>query len=185
MAKVKVGKGRSTINNYHDSIEIIIPSKKNWFIIVFLGLWLLGWIFGIIVGLSFIFIAPSSEGKFFSIVWLFFWSMGGALAMLIWLYILRGKEMVLIDPNELKYTRDFVLYKRVQEYSFNDIKSLRVDTTHRSFYDFFIGLEIVGLSGGMIAFDYGLNTYRFGSKLDDAEAKYIVDKILEKFPALA
>lgn len=37
------------------------------------------------------------------------------------------------------------------------------------------GLEIWGLGGGSIVFDYGARTHRFGSKLDEAESRQLAD----------
>jgi hypothetical protein len=39
-----------------------------------------------------------------------------------------------------------------------------------------------GMSGGLIAFDYGAQTFRFGAGVDEAEAKHILEKITARFP---
>jgi hypothetical protein len=35
-----------TIKNLSSSLIVTIPSRKNWFIIFFIGFWLIGWAFG-------------------------------------------------------------------------------------------------------------------------------------------
>jgi hypothetical protein len=35
---------------------------------------------------------------------------------------------------------------------------------------------------GSLAFDYGARTFRFGTSIDEAEAKQIVAEIQQKFP---
>ncbi len=38
--------GRSVISELYNGIEIHIPARKNWFIVVFLSFWLCGWAVG-------------------------------------------------------------------------------------------------------------------------------------------
>ncbi len=48
---VKPPSGRCVIKDMGDSLRIIIPSRKNWLMIAFLGFWLVGWAFSeIMVG---------------------------------------------------------------------------------------------------------------------------------------
>ena len=39
-----------------------------------------------------------------------------------------------------------------------------------------------GKGEGVIAFDYGAKTFRFGSGLDEAEAKMILIEIAQRYP---
>ena len=45
-------KGRATIQDNITDLQIIIPAKRNWFIILFIGAWLGGWLFGEIMALG-------------------------------------------------------------------------------------------------------------------------------------
>jgi hypothetical protein len=36
--------GKATVNKRGNTLEIIIPSKRNWFVIIFLCVWMRGWI---------------------------------------------------------------------------------------------------------------------------------------------
>ena len=38
--------GRARINQDFNSLNISIPSKKNWFIIIFMTAWMGGWVMG-------------------------------------------------------------------------------------------------------------------------------------------
>lgn len=39
------------------------------------------------------------------------------------------------------------------------------------------GMEMWGLSGGLIKFDYGMNTIRFANAVEEAEALYLLEQI--------
>ncbi len=39
-----------------------------------------------------------------------------------------------------------------------------------------------GVGQGIITFDYGAKTFRFGSGLDEAEAKMILSEITQRYP---
>ncbi|MBI3760199.1 MAG: hypothetical protein HY269_10680, partial [Deltaproteobacteria bacterium] len=46
MATVQVPAGRATMSESPDGLLITIPARKNWFIILFMAFWLVGWFFG-------------------------------------------------------------------------------------------------------------------------------------------
>lgn len=58
--------GSATLDESYDGIDITIPSKKNWFAIVFLMVWLAGWCMGEMFALSAIFglsiLGPAFKG---------------------------------------------------------------------------------------------------------------------------
>ena len=43
---VKVPVARATISESPEGLLITIPAKKNWLVILFLGFWMTGWLFG-------------------------------------------------------------------------------------------------------------------------------------------
>ncbi|WP_020559718.1 hypothetical protein [Thiofilum flexile] len=180
MAKVKVEKGRATINNLPQGIEVIIPSKKRYFMIVFLSFWLFGWFFGELGAIKNLLDWEDKLPNLFMIVWLCGWTVGGAFAIVTWFYNVKGKEVVRIDGQELKYVRDFFLFKRSKEYDVINIKDLRVNLNSSNNN----GIEYLGISGGTIAFDYGRSTHVFGTGLDEAEAKHIIQTIKNRYKNL-
>ena len=44
--------------------------------------------------------------------------------------------------------------------------------------------QMFGISGGSLAFDYGMKTPHFGAALDDAEAEYLRHEICERVPTI-
>jgi len=184
MAKVELGKGRSTVNELPQGIEVIIPAKKSYFVIFFLAFWLVGWAFGEISAIGALLDSENKAPTLFLSAWLGAWTIGGAFAILAWLWNIKGKEVVRVDGIELKHIRDFVLFKRSKEYELAHIKELRANTSNTSMFNINAGMEFWGFTGGSIAFDYGHSTHKFGAGLDEAEAKHIAETIKNRYKIL-
>lgn len=182
MAKIEIGTGRSRIKELSQGIEIIIPAKKNYFLLLFLAFWLVGWVVGEVSVIRELLHTESKAPTLFMIAWLGGWTVGGGFAMLVWLWNLKGQEVVTIDGRELKHIRDFVLFSRSKEYEVAHIKDLRTNPHLPSMFSFGSGLEFWGIGGGTVAFDYGYSTHKFGSGLDEGEAKHIIEIITNKYP---
>src|SRR5262245_57941649 len=92
-----------------NGLEISIPAARKVSLMLFLGLWLIGWAFGeLAVGGALIMqafglaIGPRIHGVEnlpFMLFWLCFWTAAGILVMdaLVWQF--RGRERITIDPN--------------------------------------------------------------------------------------
>ncbi len=99
---------RFQVESLDTATRITIPSRKNWFIILFLGFWLMGWAFGEIMVLGIIgtsvFAAavgktPDASAGFlgvsgFLLFWLAGWTVGGGYAIYLFLWQVTGKEVV-------------------------------------------------------------------------------------------
>ncbi|CAG1016117.1 Chaperone protein DnaJ [Anaerolineales bacterium] len=74
-----------------DSLKTIIPSQKRWFLIFFIGFWLVGWVSGEVTALNSL-ISGINSGEFslFMIVWLGGWTIGGGLAAYILFWQIFG-----------------------------------------------------------------------------------------------
>ena len=85
-----VGKRRSKVNQLGDRTEIIIPSRKRIFTTIFIGLWLIAWLFGMVLVTTVLFgdylglninevnnSTPQQPPNAFLIFWLCGWTIGG------------------------------------------------------------------------------------------------------------
>ena len=200
MSIVNPPSGRHEVSYLSDSLEIIIPSRKQWFQVAYLGFWLVGWSFGEIIvggmllsGLVGLLLgdsamlagdgdAASSGVSLFMLAWFCAWTIGGAFAWYGFLWQLAGKEIVRVSPRSILIGRQIFGIKRIREYLAEYIKALRISPPEYSPFSWSKSSRAWGLSGGLLAFDYGANTVRFGSGVDEAEAKQILATIQERFP---
>ena len=183
MKVVPVPGRRSTTEDTPSGLQITIPTKKNWFLILFMGFWLGGWLFG---GVS----APAaiiSEGipsaaAMFIIFWLGGWIVGGCLVAYVWLWSLVGKEVIIVGNQHLTIKRDVLGFGRVKRYESSSISNVRLSPEHLTMWDVRSNLRFWGIGGGNAAFDYGSSTIRIGNGVDESEASTIVDEVADRLP---
>ncbi|MDB5281756.1 MAG: hypothetical protein JWO06_831 [Bacteroidota bacterium] len=176
--------GRSIITDNFDRIEISIPVKKNWFIIIFLGAWLGGWLMGETVALAAVtgLFGKIGPPQLFITFWLVGWTAGGLFAIRTWIWNLSGKEVINIGQGQLTVTKKGALFIKPKTYDLNEVKNVRAQDDEGS-------TNIWGVrrndfwnigSGGTIRFDYGMKTIKFAGGVDEAEAKSILAMLTEK-----
>lgn len=112
--------------------------------------------------------------------WLLGWTFGGGFALYLFWWSLVGRERVLLTPSRLSIRRELFGFGRVHEYAREHIRDVRVSPTPYSPFDFSAGLRFWGIGGGIIAFDHGAATVRFGAGLDESEAKSIVAQFVAR-----
>jgi hypothetical protein len=159
-------------------LEIVIPAKRNWFITLFIGAWLCGWLVGeIMAPTSFLLGARDAGTRLFIVAWFVMWTIGGGFAIYIFLWSLVGRERVLVSSSLLTIKREVFGLGRLREYELAHVSDVRVSPRTYNPFDFRSGLQFWGVGGGAIAFDHGAATVRFGAALEEGEAKSIVARM--------
>lgn len=201
MPVIKPPKERCKIEESVASLKISIPARKNYFMLFFLGFWLIGWAFGevivsgmLLAGIFGLFARSSlfdgagaagfSGGGLFLLAWLGGWTLGGGFALYAFFWQLAGKEMIEVSYDSIKIRRAIFGYGKTKEYMAAHIKDLRISPAAlgSNMLGWSLASSFWGISGGLFAFDYGAKTFRFGIGVDEAEAKQILEKILARFP---
>ena len=181
--RVTPAKPRSTIVEEAEGLRIIIPAKRNRLIILFLGFWLSFWLLvggGFIVA-AIVSLVRGTEGGGFMLAFALFWSVGWAFgagfAGYTLLWQVAGREVVLVNSAALTTRREVWQFGRSREYDLMHVRDLRAAPVAFNPWDWSGAMQFWGISGGSVAFDYGAATYRFGTSLDEAEAKRLVETI--------
>lgn len=181
MAVVAPANPRATTAETSSGLEIVVPAKKNWIIILFLGLWLCGWAMGVVVvATQFLSHDMPSEASVFLTVWLVGWTLGGAFALLVCCWSLAGKERMLLSSDRITLKREIFGWGRTREYELVHVRSLRASQSPYNPADFRSGFRFWGIGGGSIAFNHGSKTIRFAAGLDEAEAQSLVTRLLDR-----
>jgi hypothetical protein len=141
-----------------------------------------GSLFGEMFGASWLLAGQEDTAILFLGAWLVMWAMSGGAALLTCLWMARGREIVTLRPDTLEIRRDVLGWGTTREYDLGYARNLRV--SQRPF-DPKRPLEAWGIGGGSVAFDYGARTLRFGSSLDEAEARQVVSELVSSNAALA
>lgn len=185
MAIIEPYSYRSEFNESGSSLTITIPSRKHVLKIIFSIAFLTVWLFAEVMVIRQFLGGEPKEAFFyvFTTVWLLGWTAGGMMIIYGLFWSVIGEEIIEVNTVSLSVKKR-IFRGRTKEYSVNHIRNLRVSTESISFHDFSAGWKFWTGSKRAIAFDYGGKTIRFGNEIDEAEAKYIIDKITERCPAL-
>src|SRR5512147_2649649 len=127
MVQVPVPGNRATITDGPDGLQFVIPPRRQLFPMVFLPIWLAGWLFG-----ESAVIRELASGRIhggpllFVVIWLAAWTVGGAFALSYLLWMLAGRERVILRPDALVIRHECLGLARAREYSLGNISNLRV-----------------------------------------------------------
>ncbi|WP_460711549.1 hypothetical protein [Lysobacter terrae] len=179
MGIVEVPKGRASVTNEPDGLQIVIPSRKNVFAIIFLLIWLCFWFFGessAIRDLS----NPKSESSGFTAIWLAAWTAGGCFALLSWLWTVAGREVLKFGSGRFTHRRAIGPVGWTKTYEIAHVKEMRA-VPAPAFGSRGNGFNSMGLTGGQIAFDYGSRTINIGNGIDEAEAKALIEQVRRRY----
>ncbi len=189
-------RGRATITQMSGGLLIVMPPPRRWFAVAVLAFYVAFWVgFPLVVfgGAA----RSGSTGAFsvWIVVFIVLWLYWGVLCGYVSLWLIAGREVVVIDETALVARRQTPVYTRSQTYDIRDVHHLRAtsDWLPEPPTDSWIwrwqcsperGWAMWGLAGGHIAFGYHNRTHRFAAALDEAEAQQIVARIIERFRSL-
>ena len=178
--------GNATISEFEGNLEVVIPTKKNWFIVAFISFWLCCWavaeimVLGMLLGFGPV--GGIGFASLFMLGWLCMWTIGGLFALRIFLWMLTGREVLIFGQGYLTTKKAGLLFHPRKTYAINDIQNLKVEESPQ--VNLFWGSSRNYLSylvpPGTIRFDYGFKTIKVGSGLDAPEAQSILEKLKSK-----
>src|SRR5262249_46979610 len=170
---------RTSIEERPDGLCLIIPARRQVFQLFFIPVWLVPWALG--AGLTIRSLRDGSRLEVVLLIWLTGWTLGGGWTLFTWLWMLAGQERIVLGPVAL--TRRYELFGigRTREYSLANVRRLRVSPEPKEAWRVRERSSIpLGFGHGIIAFDYGAKTIRFGASLDRPEGQMIVSWLKER-----
>ena len=193
MPVVNPSTARYHSKNLGDALEITIPVHRRWYLILFLSVWLIFWT-GAELGVGGTMLAglvrlltgnigmADLGGGLFMLIWLTFWTVGGAFAIYALVWQIKGQEKVTVNNEGLTVCYELGSWERSKTYLKKHLLNLRVSPESLAYNSLRGGLRFWGIGGGVIAFDYGAKTVRFGSSVEEAEGNMILSEIQQHFP---
>lgn len=182
MASVYQGKMRSIIIDTPHELTIKIPSSFNFSYIFFLPVWLAGWGFAGYSVTWNLFTDEVIQSFFpvtlFMLTWTTIWIAVGLHFIYDFLWQLFGSETIIIDDSTLSVKRNIFNFGKTYKYETRNIRCIRglTDSTRK--------VTVSGGRsgiGGIVAFDYAGETYRFGRSIDEHEGGIIAELISERY----
>lgn len=197
---VKAIPPRYSVTEGVGELEVVIPVRKHWYLIPFYVFWfVMAWVMVtnvpiIIFSTILTFVNqirdnPSALGPFLIpigflvliFVFMVFILLFG-VQRILWSF--AGKEVVVVNHGSIRVFHHLFWMGKPREYLAEHVRDLRASMPGRPFPGSRSFKEILAHPGmqGAIAFDYGARTYRFGAEMDEAEARMIVNDILQRYP---
>ncbi|HEV2701944.1 MAG TPA: hypothetical protein VGV09_09965 [Steroidobacteraceae bacterium] len=182
--EVAVTTARYRLDATAAGVRAVIPAPRRWLVVVFLSLWLCGWVFGEFSVAPELLSSDSKAPVAFLTFWLLGWTIGGLVVVTTLLWQLFGVESVEVGPMALSYRAEVFGIGRTREFRVADIRRLRaVDFAQGLFMNRRLPVPpLFGRGYGPLAFDYGARTYRIAPSLDEAEARLLVNEIAPRLP---
>lgn len=151
---------------------------------LFLLAWLGGWTIGETNVAGQLLSAGDKTPTAFLSFWLVGWTLGGLFALGTVLWQLAGREVVTATSSALLYRIEVFGVGISRSYGASYIKNLRATEPSISptWNQRRMLPPLFGPGNGLIAFDYGARTIRIGSSLEEAEAKSLVDSLIQHLP---
>lgn len=179
--------GRTTVNERTQSLEIIIPAKRNWGTLIFISFWLIGWLLGFLFVLASLLGLFESDNEggfsyFFRLFWIVGWAIGGVFAIKYWWWMLNGQEVIKIQNNRLTHHKQGALFLKPKEYGLRDVKDIRLgfNVPKTDMKEIISNAWNHNSKGSCICFDYGMKTINMAHEIDEAEIKVLLEKIKMK-----
>ena len=182
MALVKPSQPKSTMVDTPEGLEVVVPARRNWFMTAFLGFWLIGWAWGeITVPAEFFKDGLPAGSKLFTVAWLLMWTLGGGAALFIFLWSLAGRERIRLGGGALLIRKEVLGVGRSREYDLSLVRNLRSAPPAYNPLDSRSSMQFWGIGGGLVRFDYGASTIRFGASFDESEAANVVERFKARY----
>ncbi|MBP6236385.1 MAG: hypothetical protein KA270_02255 [Saprospiraceae bacterium] len=136
-----INNGKAKIDKTNGRLNIVIPSKKNWFALIFGMVWLVGWFFGFLSASDILFSSgPGNSGADgFMTIWLMGWTIAGLAISVLLIWGFFGEEKFIMDRNEILFEKTV----------FGIGKKSRLDISERSLLVMIGMAAIVGLFGDL------------------------------------
>lgn len=168
-----------------EGLQIEIPARRQWLLIIFLSVWMCGWAVGEVTVIRQLTLGDGGEDDWFLMIWLAGWTVGGAWACLSILWPLFGKELITLGSGGIDYRVQLLGFGRNRSYASTHISGLRPVDFSSSWFGNQAMMQPPFFSPpiGPIAFDYGADTIRIARSLTEAEARILMATLRQRLPA--
>lgn len=175
---------RFTVEPTPEGLRAVVPARKNWFVILFLCAWLVGWVFGEVTAIRQLLSPSDNSPHLFTLAWLAGWTLGGSCALAAVLWQLAGREVISVSATTLMHRIEAFGLGWSRAYKTSEVKGLRAtDYSSNPFTNQAAWFPpLTGSGFGPVAFDYGARTLRVAAALEEAEAKLLVERLATRLP---
>lgn len=176
----KTSAPRFVVENVDGVLQTSISARRSIFVMLFLTFWLCGWTVGGITAIG----QLIAHFHLFLLAWLGGWILGETFVLLSLASMISGKEIIRPVGNDLEIRHQIFGLGKTRLYRGNQIRDLRLSPPLHpaNMENGFSGPLGFGNRSGVMQFTYGARTIYFGSGLDPAEGRLIIDQLGKRLP---
>lgn len=109
-----------------EGYRVVIPARRNWFVLVFLFAWLGGWVFGELSASNELFQGGDKTPMGFLSLWLLGWTVAGIFAAATLLWQIAGREIITLEPGHLSYRVEALGLGRTRSFRASEVKEPQI-----------------------------------------------------------
>jgi hypothetical protein len=160
-------------------LGIEIPAKRNYFVLVFLAIWIIPWTFGgLFAGNELFFGGAPVSANLFLLVWMVGWAFGWGVVVYNILWQLFGYEMVFVTAGSLVLERRIFISFRRKIFAVAQIKNM-ISNANSLTAD-----KKSAIGNPSVCFQYGAKTIRFAFDLNTANTGYLLEILKKDMPSV-
>jgi len=179
-------RSRAVISQSFNDVIITIPAKKNWVLLGFIAVWFFGcWAIAFTFPGGVFNHTGKDNPDLFAILWTVGLCWVSIFAGIFCWWSFAGSEVVTFAPGVLTIQKKGSISK-TKTYDLSQARNFRAAEDPSPEFGFRMGRQQSMprpwnvADKGTIRFDYGLATVKFGDRLYQEEADYILDQLREK-----
>ena len=165
-----------------DGIEQIrLPMRRNWFLLLFLPLWLTGWTAGGIAAI----VALVQTHEPFLALWLCGWAVGWVFAATTIVTQIWGAEIIRASPTGIEISKGGGPLRRTKHKHTDAVRHLRSFEPASDLFGMRSMQTPIWMRSrtGAVKFDYGAETIFLASGVDEPEGRLIAQWLPARLPA--
>jgi hypothetical protein len=173
--------GQIKFRENYNGFEILIPSKRNWFLVIGFSLFILIWfVVEIFVLLSFILYRSNNS---FPFIWICGWTAAGLFAIRMWIWHTLGKTMISIQSSQLIIWRQNDIFSKQKQFDLGKIRNLHIQNRDVEKSAYYVRPNYLFTDETKtIAFEYENRTIRAVDWLNGTDANWVVSKLQPSIP---
>lgn len=156
-------------------VVVDLPSPRRPVTAAILCFWLVGWAFGLAFMLQQLQVhRPFGGDELFLLLWMAAWTLAGVSAFVYMLWLVAGRERVLLEPGSLVIRHGVWGVWWTRRWPLASIRHLR--PFGRGIPPVVaLGLELAGRGASGVRFESGESVVRFARSLSETDARAVVD----------
>lgn len=161
--------------------QLRIPMRRNWFVLLFTGFWIVLWTFGGMMAM----VQLGEHFDLFLLVWLAMWALGWCFAATMIVTQVAGPEIIRVIGRDLEISIGAGKLRWRRLYRGDTIRNLRSSDPNPWGMPWRMPANPFGMKLGAVKFDYGARTIAAAASVDEAEGRMIVDWLRPRLPRAA